>query len=258
MSDSAIRNDNSRSTVLRAFSILEVFTAADDQISLGELAERSGNPKSSTHRIVTDLVMAGALERGDSGYRLGVRMFELGHLVPLQRKLREVALPFLQDLHEVTHLATTLAVRDGTETVYVEKLVSHDTNAPYSRVGSRMPLHCTALGKAILAFTDPESLEELLAGGLRPITDRTVLDPEQLRRELAAIRRSRIAYDSGESRRGRFCVAAPVFAGTTLVGALSVSGHAGAERTQRLGPAVMGTARALSRSLGPSMPMRTG
>jgi IclR family acetate operon transcriptional repressor len=249
MTHPAIRNDQSKSTVLRSFNLLGMFTPRDLELTLSQLAARSGNPKTSTHRLVNDLVQCGALERTEQGYRLGVRLFELGHLVPIQRRIRDAALPFLQDLREISHLTTNLAVRDGMEVVYVEKLVSRETVVPHSRTGGRLPVHATALGKAMLAFESPEFIDDVLAH-LRPLTSKTIVDPEQFRREIADIRNSRIAYDNEESQIGLFCVAAPILVGSSVAGAISVTGATQREQAHRFGPAVTAVTRALARALG--------
>jgi DNA-binding IclR family transcriptional regulator len=236
--------------VLRAVAVLEVFTAEDTELGLGLLAERSGNPRSSTHRLVTDLVTCGFLERGQYGYRLGAKLFEMGHLVPLHRRLREAALPFMQDLHEATHLTVNLAMRDANEIVYVEKLVQRGTRVPHTRSGGRLPMHCTGLGKAILAFSQKDDVEQILAEPLVALTPHTITNPSDLRSELADIRQTHVAFDNEESQVGLFCVASPVVGRQGLIAAISVTGARAAEHTQRLAPVVMTVARALSRYVG--------
>ena len=169
----------------RGLSLLELFSVEDSQLSVSEMARRSGIPKSTTHRLVADLLAWGALERTPGGVRLGVRMFELGHLVPTQRSLRELAVPFAHNLNEVTGLTSNLAMRVGQDVVYLEKVSSRTLQVPHSRAGGRLPLHCTALGKAILAYSAPAFIESVLAGALSPRSPRSITDPQLLRRESA-------------------------------------------------------------------------
>jgi IclR family transcriptional regulator, acetate operon repressor len=251
MSDSGMRNDHSRSTVLRAVLLLQTFRSADVGLSLRELAWRAELPMTTTHRIVGDLVEAGLLDRADDGYRLGVRLFELGQLVPGQRRLADVALPYLQDLREQTGLTVNLAVPDEGQVVYVVKLPQRGIKVPHSRIGGRLPMHCTGLGKAMLAFSEPELLEVSLSsaprrlrGGVRSGT------PAQLRRELAEVTRTRIAFDNEESEPGLFCAASPVFGPAGLIGALSVTGATQRRQTRHLAPAVIAVAMAVSRAMG--------
>ncbi|SDT22925.1 IclR family transcriptional regulator [Microlunatus soli] len=240
-----------RSSLLRGLSLLELFSVQDSELSISEMARRSGIPKSTTHRLVTDLVSWGALELGSRGARLGVRMFELGHLVPTQRTLRELAIPYAHNLNEVTGLTSNLAVRDGTDVVYIEKITSPDLQVPHSRTGGRLPLNCTALGKAILAFSEFGFIENVLAGELTRRTTKSIIDPVVLRRELADVRETKVAFDVEESQLGLFCVAAPIFAHHgQLVGSISVTGGTALSQAQHFAPAVRTTAMALSRALG--------
>ena len=238
------------SSLTRGLSLLELFTVEDSQLSVSEMARRSGIPKSTTHRLVSDMLAWGALERAPGGVRLGVRMFELGHLVPTQRSMRELAAPYAHNLNEVTGLTSNLAVRDGQDIVYVEKVSSRTLQVPHSRAGGRLPLHCTALGKAILAYSDLDFVESVLAGVLKPRSPKTITDPHVLRRELANVREKKVAYDVEESQPGLFCVAAPVFSRRgRLVGAISVTGATELAQAQRFAPVVRTTAMALSRAL---------
>lgn len=243
--------DDRHSSLSRGISLLEMFSVNRPEISISEMARRSGMPKSTTHRLVGDLIAAGILERGDRGVRLGLRLFELGHLVPSQRTLREIALPYAHSLSEATGLTCNVAVRDGVDIIYVEKITMRNLRVPHSRAGGRLPLHCTALGKAILAHSEHDLIEDVLAGDLPRLSAKTIVEPEPLRRELARVRETGIAFDVEESQIGLFCVAAPVFSShTRVVGAISVTGATGVSQAQRFGPAVRATAMALSRNLG--------
>lgn len=240
----------SESSLSRALALLDAFGSADNELPLVELAARTGLPVSTAHRMVVDLVSWGGLERTRSGLRLGLRLFELGHLVSPQRTLREIALPYLEDLYESTHKTVNLAVRDGVEIVYVEKLVSRGVHARNSRAGGRLPIHATAMGKAILAFSSQETVNLLIEAGLRPLTPKTITDPARLRRELALIRQQRIAYDIEESQLGIMCAGAPlVHRNGDVVGALSVTDVRSTAEAHRLGTAVLIAALSLSRDL---------
>jgi IclR family acetate operon transcriptional repressor len=239
------------SSLTRGLRLLEVFSAERPELSIRELARRAGVPTSTTHRLVVDLLEWGALEKGRSGVRLGVRLFELGHLVPEHSRLRELAIPFAHSLNEITHLTSNLAVRDGNEIIYIEKISSRDLRVPHSRTGGRLPMHCTALGKAMLAFSDEEFRESVLSGPLTRRSAKTITDPEALRRELTDIRRERVAYDVEESQESLFCVAAPIFARQNrVVGALSVTGATAIAQARSFAGVVRASAQALSHALG--------
>jgi DNA-binding IclR family transcriptional regulator len=245
-----VRND-SESSLSRGLSLLELFSPEESEMSISEMARRTGMPKSTTHRLVGDLLRWGALEKGRRGVRLGVRLFELGHLVPDHSRLREIAIPFAHSLNEITHLTSNLAVREGNEIIYLEKITSRDLRVPHSRVGGRLPMHCTALGKAILAHSSPSFIESVLEGPLTALTPKTIVEPAALRREIAGVRQTRVAYDFEESQLGLFCVAAPIFARTGRVtGAISVTGATSRSQARSFAGVVQASANALSHALG--------
>jgi len=190
------------------------------------------------------------VERTARGHRLGMRLFELGQLAPLQRGLREAAAPFLADLFEATHETVHLAVPDGVDVVYVQKLPGRRGPRIDSRVGGRMPAYCTGVGKALLAFGPPERLAAVLAGGLPRRTPRTVIAPGLLHQELTRVRADGVAEEHEESTVGIACVASPVLDPHGLaVAAISITGWANRMDTARLAPAVRTAALGLSRVL---------
>ncbi|MEU2229312.1 IclR family transcriptional regulator, partial [Streptomyces sp. NPDC018347] len=158
-------------TVLgKAVTILRAFRADDHVLPLAVLVQRTGLHKATVHRLANELVANRLLDRIDGGYRLSGGLFELGMLASLERSLLEMAMPFLQDLYERTHETVHLGVRDGHDVVYVAKIGGHrQANSP-SRTGGRIPLYCTAIGKALLAFSDNEFRREVLS---EPMTRRT-------------------------------------------------------------------------------------
>jgi IclR family acetate operon transcriptional repressor len=238
------------SPLTRGLRLLELYSTAEGELTISEMARRSGIPKSTTHRLVGELVAWGALERGKGGMRLGGRLFELGHLVPLHRTLREIAGPYAHNLNQFTHLTSNLAVRDGHEIVYVEKVATQLLRVNNSRAGGRMPLHCTALGKAILAYSGPTLVDQVLSGPLSRFSRHTITDPDAVRSELQVVRETKVAYDVEESQDGLFCVAAPLFATQNrIIGAISVTGATKVVQAQRFAPTVRSTAAALSRAL---------
>jgi IclR family transcriptional regulator, acetate operon repressor len=245
------RNGVALSMVGRAFTLLTAFRAGDSELSLAELCRRTGIAKPTAHRLLGELAEWGVVERTETGaVRLGLRLFELGQLVPRQRDLQEIAAPFLADLFEATRETVHLAVPDGTDVVYVQKFtVSGSPDIP-SRLGGRMPAYCTGVGKAMLAFSSPERFTAVLAAGLDRRTPRTVIAPGLLRAELDTIRRLGIAEEHEESAVGVACVAAPVLDAHGLpVAAVSITGWANRLSTHRLAPAVRTAALSLSRAL---------
>ena len=244
------RNGPPLSMLGRAFTLLTAFGPGDGELSLAELCRRTGIAKPTAHRLLAELAEWGAVERTGRGVRLGLRLFELGQLVPRQRELRDVAAPFLADLFEATRETVHLAVPEGTDVVYVHKLAAGGAPEIPSRLGGRMPAYCTGVGKALLAFAPPGRLEAVLAEPLIRRTRRTVVAPGLLRAELAGVRSRGVAEEYEESAPGVACVAAPVLdADGHAVAALSITGWATSLNTQRLAPAVRTAALGLSRAL---------
>ncbi|GAA2384993.1 MULTISPECIES: IclR family transcriptional regulator [Gordonia] len=216
-----------RATVVgKVVTILRAFTVDDNELSLAELVRRTGLHKATVHRLAGELVGVRLLDRTDDGYRLSGGLFELGMLASVERSLLEIAMPFLQDLYGRTRETVHLGVLDGHEVVYVAKIGGHRQASAPSRTGGRMPLHCTGIGKALLAHSDPALQQSVLAGPLPRRTPRTIVAPGILARQLDAIRESGAAFEYEESAPGIACVAAPILdvANNTVVAAVSVTG----------------------------------
>ncbi|WP_207083468.1 IclR family transcriptional regulator [Nocardioides sp. S5] len=235
-------------TVDRAFQILSSVAADDRDLTLSELSARAGVPRPTGLRIARALVGLGALEHTANGYRLGPRMFELGLRAQGHRQLRELALPIMSDLYHWTHGTVHLAVLEGTSTLIIEKIAGPRSIPLASKVGGRGPAHCTGLGKALLAFSSEETVVRVIDEGLPRLTSRTVTNANELRTDLAKIRRVGLAYENGESTEGVACIAVPVFdADQRVVAALSIAGAANDVHPGRLGPALRDAAGILTR-----------
>lgn len=243
--------------ISKVVSLLDAFGPTRPELSLTELASITGLPVSTTYRLTTELVEWGGLERGDgAGYRIGMRMWELGALAPRAGTLREIALPCMQDLYEATRENVHLAVRDGLEALYIDTISGAGSIRTRSRRGGRLPLHATGVGKVLLAHAPPEVLTAVLENGLRRYTPYTIAAPGHLRRALADVRRTGIAYAREEMSLGSLSVAAPVTdADSTVVAALAVVLHSGRRDLGRLAPAVRTAAISTSRCLHERMQM---
>ncbi|WP_156935190.1 IclR family transcriptional regulator [Pseudonocardia spinosispora] len=204
--------------------ILETFGPDDEHLSLSEIARRSGVAKASVHRLAQELLRWGLLERRGSDYRLGMRLFEIGQRVPRQRIIREAARPYMEDLYQATNETIHLAVLDGLEVFYLEKVSGHGQITRPSRVAGRMPLHCTATGKALLAFGARTVLDEVLTTPFERVTPHTVSTPGLLMQELARARELGYAVEREQTRIGFLSVAIPL-AGSSgaTIAALSVT-----------------------------------
>ncbi len=216
------------STLQKAFTIIETVVSRQAAgMTFGEIVVATGAPKASAHRILKELVGSGVLtfSQQTSRYRGSLKLASFGCEVTANLDLRTLGHSHLQALHEATHHTATLGIRDGDAGVYVDKIEAQEYGIKlFSEVGKRFPLHCTALGKALLAYAKDEDRERVLAGPLRAITVKTIVDPAELREELASVRRERFAVDREEITRGVTCVAAPIFGSAdNVVGAVSVA-----------------------------------
>lgn len=249
LSKSPVHTD---SVLSKVWVILDAFRFEDESCSLAEIVRRTELPKATVHRLCQELVLWGVLERSANSYRLGLRLFELGQRAPRQRTLRQAALPFMEDLVHATHETVHLAVRDGHDVVYVEKLGGHRPVDKPSRVAGRMPLHCTATGRVLLAFSPARLIDEVLSRPLRRMTRQTVLSRPLLRRELERVRQTRVAVEHEQTRLGYLSVAVPVFAGPdrALIGAMSVTAPIPRVSVPRLISAATAAAAGVTNRLG--------
>jgi DNA-binding IclR family transcriptional regulator len=232
-------------------AVLDAFRGDQVSLSLSDLAVRTGLSKPTCHRLLSVLESWGGVERTEGRrYRLGLRMFELGGAVQRRLRVREVALPFMQDLVVATQETVNLAQLDGTDVLYLERLVGHGAARCPSRVAGRVPAACSALGKAMLAFSPPEAVDEVVRCGLWALTPFSTTSPDRFRATLADIRRGGYAVDYQECRLGVVCVAAPICgADGAPVAALSVAGRSERLDPARLVPAVQSAAASISRLL---------
>jgi DNA-binding IclR family transcriptional regulator len=238
-----------RSVTSKVVSLLSAFSSDAQELSLNGLARRSDLPLSTAYRLASELVESGILERESRGsYRIGLRLWEIGSLAPRGLTIRDTALPFMQELHKTTQENVHLAVLDGYEALYVTKISGHRSITSKARIGQRLPLHATGVGKVLLAFSPRSLFREILARGLTPYTPRTIVAPGQLSKALAEIRRTGIAFSREELTLGAVSVASPVFDRTdSIVAALAVVGRSSGVDLQRLAPGVRMAAMGISR-----------
>ncbi|SFF74424.1 IclR family transcriptional regulator [Blastococcus tunisiensis] len=242
-----------RSVTSRALGILDAFDSAAPRLSLSEIAERSGTPLATAHRLLGELADWGALiRRPDGRYEIGRKLWDLGLLAPVQMELRQVAAPFLQDLHTTIRDTVHLAVREGLQALYVERISGRESVPIVSQVGSRLPLHATGVGKVLLAAAPPEVVELALRSPARQ-TRHTLVEPGRLRRELTEVRRRQYARTSEEMSAGAASLAVPVQVerrgGPVVVAALGIVVPPHRRDLPRLVPVLQVAARGIGREL---------
>lgn len=235
--------------------VVRILDALGDRGVLGvsELARVTGLAKATVHRQATTMVDLGLVERSGDGYRLGPKLFELGSRVPGPRRFREAALPYLEDLSQVTRQTVHLAVLDGIEVLYIERLVGTRSNEVPSAVATRLPLHCTATGKCLLAFGPTALVDTVMSQPLQSLTPRSITSATELTDLLDQVRAVGLATEVEEVVEGVQSIAAPVWElGGDLAGAISATGPIDEFDESQVGALVRLAAAGLSRRLGSS------
>ena len=245
------------SSVRNAARLLKEFSGVDRELGVTELSGRLGLAKSTVHRLLATLAEERLLERDAASgrYRLGLGLYELGAVVAAHVDLHEAAMPALVSLRQRTGETVQVAVLDGLEAVYVERLDSPHTLRIFSRVGHRLPAHCTSSGKVLLAGLSPETLDARLAQW-KPVamTAHTITDEQALRAELRTVAQRGWAENVEEGEPGVASVGAPIRGmDGTVTAAISVAGPIsrvrGASLRRFSGP-VVEAAAVISRRLG--------
>ncbi|MFE1798828.1 IclR family transcriptional regulator [Streptomyces sp. NPDC059517] len=236
----------------RLLAVLAAFDHDHPALSLTDISRRAGLSLTTAHRLVGALSDWGALERDADGiYHVGLRLWELAALSPRGLALRQIALPYLEDLYEATHENVQLAVRDGSEVVYIEWISGRSAVGVKIQVGARWPLHATGVGLALLAHCEPAFQEAYCGRPLAGFTPHTLTDPAALRRALAEVRYAGVAVSIRQITEDALSVAAPVRGpGGPVTAAVSVVVPEHDAQTPALIPAVRLAARGISRALG--------
>jgi IclR family acetate operon transcriptional repressor len=240
--------DNEKSMIFRVSEILKAFHFGEKSLTMSEIARRSNIPKASAARIVTEMVHFGFLEKAGTKLRLGLRFFELGQMATRTADLRQFTYQSMLELAQATGQTVHLAVLEGTEVVYLQILRGKGAPPLPSRVGGRLPAYATGVGKSLLAFAGPTTMQELDELELKPLGPRTITDHKDLKVQLDAIRANRIAFETEESSPNLACAAAPIIQNGQAIAAISVTVDIRITDVTRMGPAVSAVARALSRN----------
>ena len=252
-----------KSVTARALAVLAAFDVEHPRLTLSRLARRSGLPVATVYRLAGELEDGRFLERDEAGrYGLGVRLWEMGVLTPVHGRLRETALPFLLNLQYDCRETVQLAVCDGTAAINVEKLTSEVSVPVENRIGARIPLHATGIGKALLAFSPEAFTEAILAMPLKRYSPDTVTDRRTLSRQLKQIRQQGHARTRQEYHLGSVSLAAPVLVGGAVKAAIGIVSYTMREDLDRYLPSLLqattGLARRLEETAGTAYPSLSG
>ncbi|MDR7303886.1 IclR family transcriptional regulator [Haloactinomyces albus] len=241
------------SMVERMTLILDSFEGRSVRLSLDDVTQRTQLPRSTAHRILDQLVRLRWLERTSSGYSLGQRVLGIGGRDGSCAEVRSVAAPLLHELQMKTGMVVHLAVLDGAEVYYLDKVGGRFATSVPSRVGGRVPAHCTALGKAMLTWLQPEQVEDRIGDAIVRLTNRTIGDLSTLHQELNRIRRRQgLAFERGECFPEISCVAAAIRGSEELPASISLVGDQRAP-LEKVAPLVVDAARQISRELFPHL-----
>jgi len=224
-----VSDSNKSATALRALNVMEILAFAGRPVSVAEVAEGIGADRSTAYRMLMTLLEAGYVTRDESlkTYRLGFRLLSLTRNLLTEGDRSSLVAQVLSSISSRTGETVHYCVHDGDATVLVQRVKGTQLVAVDFQIGDRSPLHCTSIGKAILAFQDVRKVEEVIAGGLPRMAEKTIVDPAQFRKELEKIRVQGYAFDDREFHDDMRCVAVPIFEtdGTVRSG-ISLSGPA--------------------------------
>ncbi|WP_344260566.1 IclR family transcriptional regulator [Streptomyces sodiiphilus] len=243
-----------RSVTSKVLAVLGAFDELHPRLTLTGIARRSDLPLTTVHRIAGELRQARVLVRcSDGRLRIGTRMWELGRLA--ENLLPDLARPWMQELFAETRENVHLAVRDGTEVLYADKVYGRRAVPIVSRVGGRLPMHPTGVGKVLLAFEEEWFVSSYLSRPLERPTPYTITEPGRLGRELAAVRAQGYALTSQEMTLGSCSAAAPVIVDGRAVAAVGivVASRRARELPRLTGP-LRATAAGIARSYAEARP----
>ena len=200
-----------KSVMGRTFAILGSFNSENRRMTLSVISERTGLPVSSVHRMVAELVYEGALTRNlDGSYEIGTRIWRLGVLASLHSDLRELALPYMEDVYLLRNDAVQIGVLDGLRCLIAERIAGSRTLSVISKPGARLPLHASGVGKVLLAHGSAD-LQAAAFEVLEKYTERTITNPDLLKRQLLEVKSLGFAFSKEELAVGATSLAVPVF-----------------------------------------------
>lgn len=214
-------------SLARAMQVLECFSVEEPELGISEIAKRLGTQKSTIFNILNTFQKTGYVCQNPktNKYYLSVKILHLGYIVNHHMGLRDVFAPYLAQIAEGTNEVCYFGMLDNNEVLYIESAHPAGQHQARNILGERAPLHCTGLGKVMLAHLPPEEIEKILSGELKPFTPYTLCDPDAMRAQLEEIRVNGYAVDNMEHEFGVRCVAVPVFnAAGKVFAAVSVSG----------------------------------
>jgi len=218
--------DGRPSVIDRVFCVLESCAASGRPLTLVDLSKRTGLPKTTVHRVCWKLVERGMLAHRGDGFEVSPKLFALGSMSPNLRRLRAIAMPWLHELTARTGWATNLAILADGRALVVDEVYGRGSRSMPRMIGARLPLHATAIGKALLAGFSDESLDDFLEQtALRPYTQNTIVRANLVAEQVARIRTVGVALSFEEWTLGTSGIAAPIYMDGQVEAAVAVVGE---------------------------------
>jgi IclR family pca regulon transcriptional regulator len=242
--------------VQRGFAVIKAFSADAPALTMADVAARTGLTRAVARRYLLTLAELGCVSQNGSQFRLTPRVLDLGFTYLSTVDVANVAQPFMERVVDKLHESCSVSILDGHDCVYVARVAAKRIMSINLVVGSRLPVHCTSMGKVLLAhLSEPELDRYFATARLQRFTKRTICDETSLRRVLKEVRERGWAYSDQESEDGVRTVAAPLFDRTQKVqAAINVSGHAARVSMKELRsaylPVLLDAAAQISRALG--------
>ncbi len=221
------RKQASSSTALKALRALEVVAESNEPVSVAHVAERLEEERITAYRMLVTLDEAGYVVRDDASkrYTLSYKVVSLSRNLLAENEISKLVQDTLRRIMTLTGETLHYSVLDGFEAVLVYRVKGTQLVSVDFQIGDRSPLNCTSIGKVLLAYQSDEFLERFVEHGLPRKTERTIVDPDNLRAELEKVRAQRYALDEKEFASNMRCIAVPVFSGGGQVnGGISISG----------------------------------
>lgn len=212
MAENKSASDENLKSLGKVATVLDCFSTTHRALSLAEICKTTGFPRSTTHRLLASMREVGLLDqdRERERYRLGIKLFAYGNIVLANMDLHREARPFAEALGRLTGLSIHLAVFGGEKAVVIHRAEPAPGGLTPLNLLENAPVHCTSIGKAILAFQSDAVVNHIIEGGLSRFTDTTITDGETLRMELERTKARGYAVDNGEHQPGLRCIGAPI------------------------------------------------
>ncbi len=249
--------DNKVQTIDRTLDIIELLATAKEGLGVTEIGQNIGLHKSTVYRLLTALSDRGYIEKDlkNSTYKIGLKFIEISGLFLKKLELKTEALPYMRKLAEIIGQPVHLAILEGTDVIYIEKVELVNSIRMYSQIGRRVPAHCSAIGKILLAGLDSRSLPEVLKNmKYEQFTPNTLVSKDDLKRAIELVKTEGWAVDNEEHEPNIRCIAAPIIDYTgKIIAAVSVSGDShiiNAESDLETARHVIETAGSISKRMG--------